>query len=320
MAGSDFRESAAIGLLLLALAAGCQPDAADRDAAASEVDAMEFERINQDWRQRRLERLTEPYGWLSLTGLHLLESGRHSVGSAADNDIVLDRGPARWGVIEVDPEQHVWFEAEAGAGVTLDGHAVERVPLNLGGDAGPTTLEADAVRIHLVEPGGKLALRVRDPEASSRTAFAGLDYYPLDRDWRIEAAFEPHPAGTTLQVANVMGQLIDEPNPGRARFNYQGQSFTLEAVLEDDRLFFIFADRTSGRESYGLGRFLYADLPVDGRVVLDFNQAYNPPCAFNAFTTCPLPPQGNRIDAWVRAGEREYAGPPGIQQPRSPDI
>lgn len=313
------RVPAALGLLALGLIGGCQPNGADRAAAARDVDAMEFERINLEWQQRRVERLTEPYGWLSLTGLHLLDRGRHSIGSAVDNDIVLDRGPARWGVIELDPEQRVWFEAEAGTAVTLDGQVVDRVELKPDDGSGPTTLEADGVRIHLVQPGDSIGLRVRDPEAASRTAFVGLDYYPLDQDWRIKAAFESHPPGTTMQVANVMGQLIDEPNPGRVRFDYQGQSVTLEAVLEDDRLFFIFADRTSGRETYGLGRFLYADLPIDNRVVLDFNQAYNPPCAFNAFTTCPLPPQGNRIDAWIRAGEREYAGPPGIQQPRSPD-
>ncbi len=322
MDAHDPRWAAVFGLALLAV--GCQQNDPEALPTDREVSVMEFEQINLDWRERRVERLTEPYGWLSLTGLHPLEPGRHTVGSAAENGIVIERGPARWGSIELGADQRVWFEAEPGAGVTLDGRPVARVELvlddGLDGSSGPTTLEADRIRIHLVRPGGRLALRVRDPEAAPRAEFVGLDYYSLDLTWRFDAEFEPHPPGTTLKVANVLGQLIDEPNPGRVRFEHGGQTLTLEAVLEDDRLFFIFADRTSGRETYGLGRFLYADLPDEaGHVVLDFNQAYNPPCAFNAFTTCPLSPADNRIDAWVRVGERAYAGPPGIREPRPPE-
>lgn len=316
MAAYECRWMALFVLVLLAV--GCGPNNKPSDDADRKVDAMNFEQINMEWRERRLERLIEPYGWLSLTGLYMLDVGRHTIGSASSNDIVLARGPANWGRIEVDEDQGVWFEAAAGAGVTLDGQVVDRVRLELDDESGPTTLEADRIRIHLVRPGGQLGLRVRDPEAAPRARFAGLAYYPLDSGWHIEAEFEPHPPGTTLPVANVMGQVIDEPNPGRVRFERDGQVITLEAVLEDERLFFIFADRTSGRETYGLGRFLYADLPDDNRVLLDFNQAYNPPCAFNTFTTCPLPPAGNRMDEWVRAGERAYAGPPGIQQARAP--
>lgn len=319
MAVFDRRRFCILGLALLSVA--CQPGESgpqqqDRGMDSLGMDSNNFEALNQAWRERRLERLTAPYGWLSLSGLFMLEAGRHSIGSAGDNQIVLDHGPARWGSIELTENQRVWFEAAAGSGVTLEGRPVERIELELDGDAGSTTLEADRIRIHLVDPGGRLGLRVRDPEARPRAEFAGLDYYPLDAEWWIEAKFEPHPPGTTLQIANVLGQLIDEPNPGRVRFEHQGQHYSLEAVLEDDQLFFIFADRTSGRETYGLGRFLYAALPVDGRVLLDFNQAYNPPCAFNAFTTCPLPPASNRMDVSVRAGERAYAGTPGIRQPR----
>jgi len=211
--------------------------------------------------------------------------------------------------------RRVEFIAAEAAGVTLDGAPVGRVVLRPGED--PPTLEAGGVRIHLVEPGGRLALRVRDPQAPPRTGFAGLDYYPLAPEWRVEADFIAHPEGTTMQVANVMGQLIAEPNPGRVEFVRDGQAISLEAVREDDKLFFVFADRTSGTETYGLGRMLYADLPDNGKVVLDFNQAYNPPCAFNAFTTCPLPPQANRVEAWIRAGERKYTGPPGLDEPRA---
>ncbi|MFO7762233.1 MAG: DUF1684 domain-containing protein [Wenzhouxiangellaceae bacterium] len=287
---------------------------------AGDVSVETFEQINMDWRQRRVARLTEPYGWLSLVELAVLEpGGAVTIGSAADNDIVVDRGPPRWGTLHVDSDGgHADFENAAGDAVVFDGRKAASGRMALGDAEAPTRIESEGIRMHLVDPGGRLALRVRDRNARTRSEFVGLDYYDLDPEWRIDAEFIEHPQGSTLQVANVMGQLIEEPNPGRVRFTHDGKTIELEAVLEDDRLFLIFADRTSGRETYGLGRFLYAELPSEGRVTLDFNQAYNPPCAFNAYTTCPLPPQANRIDAWIRAGEREYAGQPGIESPRAP--
>lgn len=304
----------------LAVMAGCGEREDVSPQSIDQVSMEIFENSNREWRERRMQRLTEPYGWLSLVGLTGLESGnRVTVGSDPENDVVVSSGPGVWGTVEVSADgEHVRFEVEASGAVNVDGVAVDAAAMRLGDPGEPTHVESEGVRIHLVAPGGRLALRVRDPDAPTRTGFAGLEYYPLDRGWRVEAEFHEHPAGTTMQVANVMGQLIDEPNPGVVRFAHEGKTISLEAVLEDDRLFFIFADRTSGRETYGLGRFLYADLPQDGHVVLDFNQAYNPPCAFNAYTTCPLPPQSNRIDAWIRAGEKRYAGKPGIEAPIAP--
>lgn len=312
----------ATAAVLLGLLVGCG-GSGEHTTGAEPAVAADFEQVNMNWRERRVSRLTEPYGWLSLTGLHMLAPGETTVGSASDNDIVLARGPDRWGTLRLEDGDRVTFRFAHEGEVRLieaDGDQPaapdeQVVVMTADGDP-PTTLESDELRAHLVRPGGRFALRVRDPRAESRIGFAGLDYYPLERSLRVNARFEPHPEGATLQVANVMGQLIDEPNPGRAVFEIDGKTLSLEAVLEDDELFFIFADRTSGRETYGLGRFLYSDLPQHGRVVLDFNQSYNPPCAFNAFTTCPLPPPGNRLDAFIRAGEKQYEGKPGIENPR----
>lgn len=298
--------------------AGCQEQEQEQisSRSGSELSVETFEGLNMDWRKRRVDRLTEPHGWLSLAGLVMLQpDSPMTVGSDPACDVVVSSGPARWGSIHVDEDGEVRFDVAARGEVRIDGEDAASAVMTSGGDGDPVHVEAAGVRIHLVAPGGQLALRIRDPRTSTRTEFAGLDYYALDPDWRVDAEFIPHPAGSTMQVANVMGQLIEEPNPGMARFVHAGKTIALEAVLEDDRLFFIFADRTSGRETYGLGRFLYAELPRDGRVVLDFNQAYNPPCAFNAYTTCPLPPQSNRIDAWIRAGELRYAGKPGLEKP-----
>lgn len=286
--------------------------------SGAELSTETFESLNMDWRKRRVERLTEPHGWLSLAGLVMLQpDSRVTVGSAPTNAVVVSAGPAHWGSIRIDSDGRARFDVNARNEVRIDGEDVTSAEMTLAGDGDPVHVEAGGVRIHLVAPGGQLALRIRDPRAATRTDFVGLDYYPLDPEWRVVAEFIPHPAGSTMQVANVMGQLVEELNPGMVRFVHDGKTISLEAVLEGEQLFFIFADRTSGRETYGLGRFLYADLPRDGRVVLDFNQAYNPPCAFNAYTTCPLPPQSNRIDAWIRVGEMQYSGKPGLEEPKA---
>lgn len=304
---------------LLGLAAcGGREDSSMRSGA--ELSTREFERLTMDWRERRLNRLTEPHGWLSLVGLVMLEPDTAmTVGSGPDNDVVLPAGPARWGTVRVAADsEDVRFESSDVSAVSIGGEYTPSGSMISDPGEDPLYVEAGGIRIHVVSPGGRPALRIRDPQAVTRTGFKGLDYYPPDPSWRVEAEFIAHPEGSTIQVANVMGQLIKEPNPGMARFKHEGKTITLEAVREDDRLFFIFADRTSGRETYGLGRFLYSALPRNDRVILDFNQAYNPPCAFNAYTTCPLPPQSNRIDAWIRAGEKQYAGKPGIDASRPP--
>ncbi|HEX5757331.1 MAG TPA: DUF1684 domain-containing protein, partial [Arenimonas sp.] len=159
----------------------------------------------------------------------------------------------------------------------------------------------------LIQRAGRYALRVRDAMARTRTQFPGIDYFDIDPGFRFEARFEAHPPGQTIDIANVLGTLDPMANPGRVVFEKDGQEFSLEAVDEGDgQLFLIFADRTSGHETYAAARFLYAQ-PADanGRTVVDFNRAYNPPCAFSAFSTCPLPPPENRLDLAVRAGEKK---------------
>jgi len=316
------RRPAALGLVAsIVLLSACR-DASDREAdhSAASLSLDELTEATLQWRAGRLERLTAEYGWLSPIGLHVLDPGATvRVGAAQDNDLVVPRGPDDWGTVAVDRHgREATFVAADGAAVRIDGQVLESAPLRLGDAGEPTYVEAAGIRINLIDPGGRLALRVRDPQAESRLQFVGLEYFPIRPEWRVEAEFSPHPAGKTLPVANVLGQIVDEPNPGSVRFMHNGRPITLEAVAEGDRLLLLFADRTSGRETYGLGRILYSDWPVDGKVVLDFNQAFNPPCAFNAYTSCSLPPQANRIDAWIRAGEQTYLGKTGITSPIPP--
>ena len=160
----------------------------------------------------------------------------------------------------------------------------------------------------VIERGGRLALRVKHADAESRLQFTGLEYWPGGRDWQVAARFVPHAAGKTLPIANIIGTTDEVPNPGAVEFERGGKTYRLEALDQGEgTLFLVFADRTNGRGSYGAGRFIDAPKPdAQGRVLIDFNQSYNPPCAFTAFATCPLPPPENRLDLAVEAGERDY--------------
>lgn len=298
----------------IALAAGCGDDQADDALRAQREAALATAFANEQaaWRSERREGLLKADGWTSLIGLHWIEPGAHYVGSDADNGIRLAIGPAHMGLLRLD-DGVVSFTPEAGASLTLDG-APFATPATLRTDAaeeGPSVLAYDDGKglATVIERGGRHALRVKHADAPTRVNFAGLEYWPGGRDWKIDAKFVPHPAGRTIPVVNIVGMTDQVPNPGAVEFQRDGKTFRLEALDEGDgQLFLIYADRTSGHGSYGAGRYLYADKPdARGNVVLDFNKGYNPPCAFTAFATCPLPPPENRLDLAITAGEKAYA-------------
>lgn len=251
------------------------------------------------WRQRRLEELTDADGWLSLAGLYWLAAGAQTVGSAADNAVVLAAGPAHWGVLTV-ADAIRWQEAGRDA-IDL---ATDR--------AGPASVvRRDEVSFLLIERDGQIALRLRDNAAPARLAFAGIPTFPYDAAWQVQARWDATPQ--TLVVATMSGGLETRQLPGRALFDHEGKTYSLTPLDADEKgLFFVFADQTSGKKdgngTYGAGRFLWARLPEDGPdgepLVLDFNRAYNPPCAFTPFATCPLAPPENRLPFPVTAGEK----------------
>jgi uncharacterized protein (DUF1684 family) len=265
----------------------------------------------QTWRAQRLERLQAPNGWLSLVGLHWIEPGTHTVGRAADNDVVLATGPAHLGTLTLNEGEITFLPAKDG-GATIDGAAVA-VETALAPDSGATptfvAFDGGQASFQVIERDHRFALRVRDARAPTRAGFTGIEHYPVDAAWTFQARFEPHPAGRTIPIVNVLGMTEPMANPGVVVFEKDGKSHRLEAVDEGDgQLFLIFADRTNKKETYGAGRFLYAAPAVDGKTTVDFNKAYNPPCAFNAYSTCPLPPPENRLDLAVTAGEKRYLG------------
>lgn len=263
------------------------------------------------WRQERRERLLKPDGWTSLVGLHWIELKAHYVGSGADNGIRLAMGPPKLGLLQ-QADGHIYFTPEKDVSLTLDGEPLKgRVELHDDASDTPSVIGFDDGKgqITVIERGGRHALRVKHADAETRMQFAGLDYWPADPSWKIEGRFVANPPGKTIPVVDIIGITNDVPSPGAVEFERDGKTYRIEAMDEGDgRLFLVFADRTNGHGSYGAGRFLYADPPgADGKVTVDFNQAYNPPCAFTSFATCPLPPPENRLDLAITAGEKQYA-------------
>lgn len=280
------------------------------------------------WRARRLQALTLPDGWLSLIGRHPLEPGAWTVGSGKDNDIRIAAGPDYLGEIFCSKDGKVTFTVGEDVDATIDGVARKAATNFPVGDLAfgyegswstgeleyksdnPTLVRTDTVNFHVMERSGKLFLRVRDSESASRKNFGGIDYYPIDPAWRIEADWVPFDPPREIRLTNIIGLIEPALIPGKAVFTHDGRTVALVAIDEgpDSRLFFVLTDTTAGTETYEACRFLYADRPVDGKIILDFNKVYNPPCAFTPFATCPLPPKENFLPFPLRAGEKKYVG------------
>jgi hypothetical protein len=303
-----------ISLALATLMLGaCTGDQSNADAeAAAKAEKTAYEKQILDWRAGRVQRLTKPDGWLSLVGMHWLEVGNSRVGSAEDNGTRLTVGPPHIGVINLGKDGSISFTPEADAGVTINGEpATGATPLLSDADpSGDPTVVAfnkgDASFI-VIKRGDRYALRVRDALAPTRTGFTEIPYFDIDPAFRLKAKFTPHAPGSKIEIVNILGMVEPMDNPGTVTFEKDGKPFTLQAVDEGDhRLFLIYADRTSGHESYAAARFLYAEYPdASGTTIVDFNQGYNPPCAFTAYSTCPMPPLQNRLDLAITAGEKK---------------
>lgn len=306
---------ALIAALVLALLAGCSraPEPPPRPTQAQLEARAAFEREQAAWRAERRGELLKPDGWTSLVGLHWLAPGPHYVGTARDNGIRIAVGPAQFGMIDVQPLRIRLVPAK-GAALQVDGRPARRAMSLRADDAegGPSRITFDGGRglATVIRRGQRYALRVRHADAASRTAFAGLSYWPGGPDWAIDARFVPHVPARTIPITNIVGTVEATPNPGAVVFRRGGRDYRLEALDDGSGgLFLVFADRTSGHGSYGAGRYLDAPAAdARGRVRVDFNRAYNPPCAFTPFATCPLPPPENRLDLRVDAGEKAYAG------------
>lgn len=309
------RRLGAAFLLCLAACSGPNEESSRLPAPVSApVHDPELEADVLAWRAERKAGLEKPEGWLTLVGLFWLKPGDGTLGSDPASTYVFPaKAPPRLGTVRYENER-VTLVAEPGAGLIVESEPVGTIELATDSDGPPTFVEVGSLVFFAIDRGGKIGLRLRDRESAALQSFRGLDYFPVDASWRVEARLEKHDPPKTVAVPNVLGQISEMPSPGTLVFEHGGRTLRLDPVLEegDDELFLIFGDRTNGSATYGGGRFLYADPPdADGRVILDFNRAYNPPCVFTPFATCPLPPPGNKLDVAVEAGEKRYTGAAG---------
>ena len=260
----------------------------------------------QQWQQRRVDFLKGEDGYLNLVGLYWLRPGDSSFGSAADNDLVFPApAAASVGTFHLD-EDGVSMSIAGDADVRFAGRRVSRMDL-------PADTTGERVNIHhgtmswtIINRAGKYAVRLRNLANPAIAAFGPIERYPIDENFRITARFEPYDEPRTVNVSTVIDGLSYNPTaPGTVRFRAGGAEHELEVYETRGEIFIVFGDLSNRDETYPAGRFLYADMPdSDGNVVLDFNIAQNPPCAFNEFSTCPLPSPRNRLKTRIAAGER----------------
>lgn len=301
-------------ILLIALLAAATLWAVDAKAPSpARPDPAAYRKEIEAWRQERNEGLKKEDGWLTLVGLYWLKPGENRFGSDPGNPVILPKGkaPGVAGNLKVEGNA-VTVSVEPGVALTADGQEVKPgMALKTDAEGKPTTLELGSLRFYVIKRGDRLGVRIKDRESPLRAGFKELDAYPIQPDWRVVARFEPY-KDKKISIANIVGQVDDLPSPGAVVFDWQGKTYRLDALegSPEGGLFLLFGDKTNGKETYGAGRFLDTDPPKDGKVVVDFNTAYNPPCAFTAFATCPLPPPQNKLPIAVAAGEKKFAGGP----------
>jgi len=277
-------------------------------AAAPSPDAHRAE--IEAWRARRMASLRKEDGWLTLVGLFWLEQGENRFGSDKKNRIVFPEGsaPKAMGSFDLAGET-VTLHARPDGNLTAGGKPVTTMVLKTDADEEPTLLTNGRLRFYVIKRGKKLGVRVKDSKSQALADFHGIDSYPVDLKWRFEARFDAYDPPKPVAVPNILGSVEQEKSPGAVVFEVAGKEYRIEAVKEagSDDLFLIFGDQTNGFETYGGGRFLYTAPPdKDGKVVVDFNKAYNPPCVFTPYATCPLPPAANRLSLRVEAGEKRF--------------
>jgi uncharacterized protein (DUF1684 family) len=298
---------AVLGAALVVVVAGCA-----RKHARIEP-TPEYKTELEKWQAQRIERLRAPDGWLSLVGLFWLKPGENAFGSDPKNPVTLPQrsAPPVAGSFLLEGER---VRVKAAPGVELRVGAERVVERELHDDAGkdpPDVVELGRLELQIINRSGSRGVRVRDPQSELRTKFLGLEYFPIDMSYRVRARFVRYTPPHELTLSTAAGPEQHFKVPGVAEFSLFGKALRLEPVLETDdatELFFMMRDETSGHETYGAGRYLYTELAKNGEVELDFNKAYNPPCALTHFATCPIAPKQNRLEIRIEAGEKV---PPG---------
>ena len=261
----------------------------------------------EDWRARAEKGLRKDNGWLTLAGRYVMKPGVNTFGTGQGNDIVFPEGlgPERMGTVTVEPGR-VFVKLEPGVTMQKDGISMTDKVMGTDPENRDWVALGPRAAFHVIEREGRYILRLADNQSEVRRQFGGRVWYPVDEHYRVKAKFVPYDPAKKIAIVNVIDEVSDEPSPGYLEFRIKGKTYRLDAFDEDKGLFIILRDDTAGKTTYNSGRFLFVEKkPAPGEEVwLDLNRAYNPPCAFSEFTTCPLPPKQNVLKVRIDAGEK----------------
>jgi len=272
------------------------------------IDTVAHKAEIEEWHGKRVDDLKAPNGWLNLIGLLWLEEGLNTFGSDKKNNIVFPEGkiPARAGYFSLK-QNTVTLDVAKGVNITSEGQPVKSLVIFNPDSTHQPIVEFDSLRWTIIKRDDKFGIRLRDLNNPDLRNFKGIDRYPVNTDWRLEAKWEPADSTRTIDITNVLGQTTAQSSPGTLVFSIDDKEYKLDALKgNEEEYFVIFADATTGKETYGAGRFIYVKKQVDGKTIIDFNKAYNPPCAFTEYATCPLPPKQNTLTVAIEAGEKNY--------------
>ncbi|MFM7840103.1 MAG: DUF1684 domain-containing protein [Chitinophagaceae bacterium] len=262
----------------------------------------------ENWHRQRGVYLRSEEGWLNLAGLFWLREGVNPFGSDSSNPIVFPKGSiaGRAGSFNRSGDT-VRLIAEPDADIALGNLRIRDTVIFLGGQAVPPVLAHGTLRWTIIKREDKIGVRLRDLNSALVHSFPGIDHFSIAEKWKVMAHWQPSPARYTLPLQNIIGQQVHESSPGRVTFTLGKKEFSLEALQEGQELFLIFSDETNGVDTYPSGRYLYAPWPgKEGTTILDFNKAFNPPCAFTPYATCLLPPAQNHLALRIEAGEKVF--------------
>jgi uncharacterized protein len=286
----------ALAVVAISAASGLAPGAPIADPV--------YRAAVEKWRQAYEANLKSDSGWLTVSGLFWLHEGENTFGSDPLNDMVLPApAPARAGRFEFHAG-HTIVHINPGVVVLLHGQRVDSAEMHPDSNADQLVLGDLTFYVH--SSGERFTVRLRDKNSPLRKQFTGTRWFPADESYRVIAKYVPYDKPKQIEIQNVMGDTLQETILGYAVFKLGGKDLRLDAEVDGTDASFVFRDLTSGHETYAASRFLDTKIESGGRVVLDFNQAYNPPCAYNPFTTCPLPPPQNRLEVRIEAGEKTY--------------
>ena len=275
-------------------------------SGADSLSIKDYQASIEKWRAESEAKLKSDTGWLTVSGLFWLKEGRSTFGSAPGNELVLPAAVAPRAGTFVRTGKRIGVEVNQGVSVTLKGKPVTRLDALVNdAEAKEDVLVLGNVSLLVIDRGTKIGIRMRDKNSQLRREFTHKTWFPVQPNYRVVAKFIPQPE-RVVRIPNMVNEMEEHKVIGVTEFTLNGRIHRLEPVLADGQLFFIMKDKTAGKQTYGAGRYLYADMPKDGKVVIDFNQLYNPPCVFTPYATCPLPLKHNQLDIPILAGELKY--------------